>query len=64
MHLDEFTDSTINQLRQDFPDFHVIGSSDTTLAEYPAHLLIFNYNDNGTLLRVAGYWAVVNNARL
>ena len=61
MQLNEFTDLTINQLRQDFPGFHVIDSSDTTLAGYPAHLLLYEYNDDGTPFRVAGYWAVINN---
>ncbi len=56
--LEEFTDVAMSLLRSDFQNMKLIKSSDVTLADYPAHQIVYTYTLEGVNLKNLQIWTV------
>ena len=59
--LDEYSESAIDLLENQFPNFTLIDSFETTLSGYPAHQIEYTYILEGSNLKNMQIWTIAGN---
>ena len=59
--LEEYSDSAISILEDQFANFTLIESSNSTLSGYPAHQIVYTYTFNGVDLKNFQIWTMADN---
>lgn len=61
MTLAEYTISSINELKNQFPDIRFTESTDTVVGEYPGHQVVYTMKFESLTAKVMQAWTVIDN---